>query len=210
MSRLNKTIREKIINNALNASGVIERNEKLIERRAKLANDVRLFALGGEDVEREILSKVEKIKSYTKKNGHKLVSVSVDICRTDYEIKCNFSGMSVNLSFNGFEAHKRPVKRLPFVMGDYGNRVVITRDNPLFDEFEVIEIEQKTIHDLSNQVKMEVGAIVNSVTTIKKLVEVWPECVDLLPPEEKQTGTAMVANVDNLNAMIGLPKGDDK
>lgn len=95
-------------------------------------------------------------------------------------------------------------------MGDYDNRVVITRDNPLFDEFEVIEIEQKTIHDLSKQVKMDVGAIVNSVTTIKKLVEVWSECVDLLPPEEKQTGTAMVANVDNLNAMIGLPKGDDK
>lgn len=87
--------------------------------------------------------------------------------------------------------------------------MVITADNPLNDEFDAIELEQRTVNDLRTHVKAEVTAIVNSVTTIKKLLEIWPESKELLPPDEQVQSTAIVANVDNLNTMIGLPTSND-
>lgn len=64
MTRLNKNIREAVIKNAIVKSGVTAREDALITRRAKLADDVRLFAIGGGvEKEAEILATYDKIKN---------------------------------------------------------------------------------------------------------------------------------------------------
>ena len=77
-------------------------------------------------------------------------------------------------------------------------------------EFTANEDELKVIQDLETQVRAEVEAMVNSVTTVEKLLKEWPEAKDLLPDTvEKPKGTGLQVNVQNLNAMIGLPKDED-
>lgn len=53
----------------------------------------------------------------------------------------------------------------------------------------------------------EVESVVNSVSTEKRLYEVWPELVEIVPPSENPArGTAMAVDVDKLNAKIPLPQ----
>lgn len=206
MSRLNKAIREAIINNAIEACGYNRRNEALIKRRANLANDVRLFAIGGAEKEKEVVDKFNKINKYLKSNQDKLIACDVSLAGKDDEVYANFSGMAVNLSFNGLAERGGDLVYKNLVTSRYNNRVSITRDNPLYSEFEAVELEQKTIKDIKSQVIAEVTAMVNSVTTIKKLIEIWPESKELLPEEQASQSTALVADVNRLNAVIGLPK----
>lgn len=206
MSRLNKAIREGVIKNAIEACGYNRRNEALIKRRAKLANDVRLFAIGGEEKEKEVIEKFNRIKNYLKSNEDNLISCDVDLSGKDDEVYANFSGLAVNLSFNGNLERGGDLVYKYLVGSRYNNRVSITRDNPLYSEFEAVESEQKVIKDIKDQVVAEVTAMVNSVTTIKKLIEVWPESKELLPEEQQSQSTALVADVNRLNAVIGLPK----
>lgn len=127
----------------------------------------------------------------------------------DNEIYCNFAGRAVDLSFHGRKSRRdADIVRKNFVTSSPCKRVVITANNHLNAEFDYIEQEQKTIDDLRNHVTAEVSAMVNSVTTIKKLIDIWPECKELLPPDEQVQSTALVANVDNLNTMIGLPSNE--
>lgn len=205
MTRLNSKIREAVINNAISKSGVVTRESALIERRIKLAEDVRLFAIGGAEKEAEILAVFNKIKKYIAKNNHEMIDVEVDLCGRDWGGCCNFQGRAVDLPYNGGKG-KHVRKHL--CSSSYRNRVVITADNPLNDEFDAIEAEKKAINDLRTSVKSEVTAMVNSVTTVKKLLEIWPEAKELLPPEEQAQSTTLVANVDNLNTMIGLPSDE--
>lgn len=135
-----------------------------------------------------------------------MIDVEVDLCGRGWEVCCNFQGRAVDLPYNGGKG-KHVHKHL--CRSSYRNRVAITADNPLNDEFDAIEAEQKVINDLRTSVKSEVTAMVNSVTTIKKLLEIWPEAKELLPPDEQVKSTAMVASVDNLNTMIGLPSGEN-
>lgn len=201
MSKLNKTIREAIVQNALKAAGVIDREEALVARRAKLADDVRLFAIGGEVCEQDLKRRVEQIKTLEADGIRVTISE-----RKDDEIYCNFQGRSINLNFSGANKRCSPYVYKPFVTSNGSNRVVITGDNPLNAEFDAIELEQKTVSDLRTHITAEVTAMVNSVTTIKKLLSVWPESKDLLPPDEQVQSTALVADVNKLNTMIGLPR----
>lgn len=206
MTRLNKSIRESIIKNAIDASGVTSRQSELVTRRAKLADDVRLFAIGGAEAEKKLDSEFAKIKKQLDKLDSKYFQYTDYVQpRKDYDIDVNFSGRAIRLFFNGQETSSREFK---FVRKNYvaHERVVITCENPLNDEFDSINKEQQIINDLRTQVKAEVAATVNSVTTIKKLLEIWPEAKDLLPKEERVQSTALVADVQKLNAMIGLPK----
>lgn len=206
MSQLTKQIKETILNKALEKAGVFRREEALIERRAKLAEDVRLFAIGGKSVEEEVIAKMKKIETYIKKNSHDLILFNwLGMKGKDDEVYANFAGRSVNLSFNGQRDRCGKIVYKYLVTSRPSNRVAITPENPLNDEFDAIELEQKTIDDLRLQIKLEANAILNSVTTIKKLIEVWPECKELIPEDEQSQSTALVANVSKLNTMIGLP-----
>lgn len=209
MTRLNKTIREAIVDNALKASGVNSREEELIKRRAKLADDVRLFAIGGVEREKELNEIYDKAVKYSK-NHMSEGMIDIDVSRSSsYEINVNFAGRAVDLYFTGEPKHNYDNRVFkPYVDSSYRNRVAITSDNPLNDEFDAIVKEQRVIGELRTQLSAEVQAMVDSVTTIKKLLELWPESKSLLPENEKPSSTALVADVSKLNTMIGLPKPD--
>ena len=206
MTRLNNKIRNAIVENAIAKSGVVAREGELIARRAKLADDVRLFSIGGADAEKKLDSDFEKAEKQIKKLDEKFFKyTSYPRPRRGRNIAVNFSGRAARLHFNGLECNQGESTYKNYVTE---SRVVITADNPLNDEFDAIELDQRTVNDLRAHVKAEVSAMVNSVTTVKKLLEIWPEAKELLPPEECVQSTAIVANVDNLNTIIGLLSED--
>lgn len=210
MSRLNKATREAIINKAIEKSGVLAREEALISRRAKLANDVRLFAIGGAEKEAEIMERFEKAKEILGSLGDSIFNTSVISPNQDDEVYVNFQGRAVNLQFSGFESRVMPFVYKTLVSCDSSNRVVIKSDNPLYAEFDAIQLEQRTVSSIRSHIKAEVTAMVNSVTTVKKLIEIWPESKELIPEFKREQSTSLVVSVDNLNTMIGLPSSDEQ
>lgn len=206
MTRLNQKIREKIISNAIEQSGVIDRQENVNERRANLANDIRIRAIGGDQVEKDLSEKMRKLKAYVKKNSHHGIDCRIYENGMNDKIYVNFAGRAVNLHFNGDENGNK--KRVIKYTGKNGwqKRFAITNGEPEIEEFDDICAEQDQINKIIETITTETRAIVNSVTTVKKLLEIWPEVKDLLPEDEKQRSTVIIANVAGLNTVIGLPK----
>ena len=205
MTRLNKQIKAKILENALTKAGVFSKDKDLAARRAKLAENVRLFAIGGKEVEDAAIKAMEKINQFLSENGHDSIIVfKAQLRGINDEIHVNFAGRSVNLSFNGNWGE--PVTK-PLVMSSYRNRVAITADNPLSQEFDFISQEHRSCLELKQSITLEVEAMLSSVTTIAKLLKEWPESEDLIPDDiSLPQSTSLAVNVSNLNRMIGLPE----
>lgn len=67
--------------------------------------------------------------------------------------------------------------------------------------------ELVALYDERRTMEAEVRAVVSSVTTEKRLYEVWPELVEIVPPTESSArGTALAVNIDELNKKIPLPQ----
>ncbi|MBE0015272.1 hypothetical protein FOT82_18030 [Raoultella planticola] len=72
-----------------------------------------------------------------------------------------------------------------------------------FDE--IINEEQK-LNARAKEIEATVWAALNSVTTLKRLVEVWPESKELIPENSDSVKSSLPAlKVEDLNRMIGLP-----
>lgn len=68
---------------------------------------------------------------------------------------------------------------------------------------------EKVVEELDSSaksIKANVKAVVYSVNTTKRLVEVWPEAAELIPSEIEVVRAALPAiDFNNLNASIGIP-----
>ncbi|MBZ7312623.1 hypothetical protein FMK79_17585 [Klebsiella oxytoca] len=66
--------------------------------------------------------------------------------------------------------------------------------------------EEQKLNARAKEIESTVWAALNSVTTLKRLVEVWPESKELIPESSDDARTTLPAlKVEDLNRMIGLP-----
>ncbi len=202
MTRLNRSIKDKIIAAAIDKSGANDRTAKLVERRAQFAEDVRVFSMGGAEKVAQIIKvndKVNKILKTMPKPYNNSTRTLTQECR----LYCNIAGMAINAYFNGHHQY-RGMKNVYKMTLE--SSCVIKSDNPLCAEFHEIEKEAKTIKGLIESVKVNVGGAIEGVTTVKKLLQVWPESKELLPTDTDEVKPQLPAvRVSQLNAMIGLP-----
>tara|TARA_Y100001938_G_scaffold149998_1_gene239123 strand:- start:4581 stop:5201 length:621 start_codon:yes stop_codon:yes gene_type:complete len=202
MTRLTKALKEQIIENALVKAGVREREAALKVRHAEFAEACRIFAIGGEEEAKKVEKQMTKIKklwlelpSYAR--GHSLDSIN-------YGIRVANTGTSEERYwyFGGSKpchrADRKPKYSPPFVN--------IADNEPLIQEHSAIELEKEAVHNLKQSVEANVSTVLDTVTTVKKLLEVWPEAGELLPKSEAGASMHLPAiQVTQLNAMIGLP-----
>lgn len=67
-------------------------------------------------------------------------------------------------------------------------------------------LEKDYIHEEINNLESSVEGALNSVTTVAKLLKVWPEAAELLPPNGGQLKTNLPAiKTEGINKLIGLP-----
>ena len=70
-----------------------------------------------------------------------------------------------------------------------------------------IEGDYKTVCGKKEGIAAQVMATLNQFTTVKKLLEAWPESKDLIPDNVDEVKSLLpVVQVQDLNCLIGLPE----
>lgn len=194
-TRLNTNLRDKIVANALTKAGITKQRQELNEARYAWADELRLAALGTTD---EALTKLAaKVKK-----AHEAIP---EIARRAYNDPCcireyvyaNLGGLKMCVHFR--QKSYAPTEQPTF-----------DADHPLTTRFHELENAGKDIEDRAEALKVQVRAVVNSVSTVKQLLNVWPEAKELLPATVEESKSKLPAvRVENLNAMIGLPTEEE-
>lgn len=194
--RLTAKVKRYIVSNALKKAGVIDAKSALAERRAQLAEDVRIDAWGGESgysamqkLSGEINKLISQLPERCKANGY-TVGYMTD------EIPATFGGLCVWLPYSNTND---PVKRLTCC-----GRHMLPADHELSAEFTKINNEQENVDSLANKITTQVMAKCNEATTVKGLLKLWPEVAELLPEDQPSACTALTIQTKELNELLGL------
>lgn len=196
MSRLNKATREFIMLKAVEKAGIPEQEVIAINARYDWVNRVRVAANGMSDEELEALeAQHEALAAKVPESiriGRPLVAKR-EFCYP------NIGGM--RLGYFTLAPEDAP-DRMRFCAYE----PTLPADHPLSAEFYELQQRDSELLERKNVIKAQVSAIVDSVATIKKLLEIWPEARELLPPNEQPVISNVPAVlITSVNAVIGLP-----
>jgi hypothetical protein len=195
MARLTKTIRETIVKKAVEKATVVQ-NEEIKALENAFSAELIKFATG---------DKIEELTKLKKQFTKFISAIPKDfLIRKDYDhinkdsiVQLNIAGKAVNWGFED---------EVIFPTNNGCNRYVILADNPLSDMFDNIHNEKEKRKEIKETVRVNVWAVLNSVTTVKKLLEVWPESAELIPSGiEKPVINLPTIQIADLNNMIGVP-----
>jgi Nucleotide modification associated domain 5 len=195
MTRLTKDSRNKIIENAVSKA-----THDKCSRRDELLNafkqNVINFFNDTEDgkeatkIDKEIKKLVKQIpKKY--KSGY-----TYNYVYESSYLYLNIGGMSYDLNTG-------------YIIIPYNTRyerLVIPAEHELVNQFNELEKLRGEIEEIKNTVSGTVGGLVHSVTTVKRLIEVWPESVELIPKNiDRPLSNLPAVKIQDLNSMIGIP-----
>ena len=199
MTRLNKNTREAIIANAIKKSNYAERVAALITRRTEWAEALRVESLGGPAEAAKVLAAEKEIKDILETLPK---NVGDSPFNTNSYMYPNLGGCRTFVYFNGNRC-----KGSPCVRKVVGSMLTIAAGHPLVEEFHAIEKADSAASEYKAQLQASVSAMAYSVTTVEKLLKVWPEALELLPPPAAPAVQLPAVQLADLNAMIGLPTG---
>lgn len=202
--RLTTVIREQIAKNALAKSGVTAELAALQKRRHDAAQAARIFAFGGEQKAKEIDSLFAKLTKIEKQIQQLGASTYVASGRSG----------NINIAIGG-----RRLGWVSYGVDDKGEDIYLvtpSRDQCLFaadheitKRFDEIFAAEAKAEKRKEEIEKTVWAALNSVSTIKRLVEVWPESQELIPENVESVRASLPAlKVEDLNKMIGLPTSE--
>lgn len=210
MTRLTVLIKNKMVNKALDVAGINKDLKALIGRRGLLANSIRLDCLGGIDKITEIEKHFQKVKKLTQSNLIKNVSsYSAFYAQSDFELNhINLGGMRVTLQYSGEVCgYNDKEKRVTHGIVPNDSSVGYNAEHEFTKEFLLIEGDYKAILGKKDGIAAQVKATLNQFTTVKRLLEAWPESKDLIPDNVDEVKSKLpVVMVQDLNCLIGLPE----
>lgn len=203
MGRLTKEIKEAIIRNGIAAAGIPAKKQAIIERRKAFAESLRIDALGGIEEANRAEKIQEEIKKLTNSAPKNIIESYGGTLRMDYEIVANIGGLRYRAYFSGLTRYEREKNIYRITPSHH----TVMADSFLASEFSHIENESNCIDAEELNISACIKATVNTVKTIKRLLEIWPEAKELLP-DSTETKAAQLPAIrrEDLNAMIGLPK----
>lgn len=196
MTRLTNEIRDKIINNAI-TKAIGERETVQLKAFAdKFSDELVKTALGDKlddltKIEKDIKKLIDKIPEEFRTYEDEYHVIKYDV------VRLNIAGQAVDWGFDEPRIFPRNTWR---------DRYVIPQGHALVGMMDNYRAEQKAISDIKTNVRENVRALVYSVTTVKKLLEVWPESLELIPSNvEKPIVQLPSIKIEQLNALIGVP-----
>ncbi|WP_085248054.1 Nmad5 family putative nucleotide modification protein [Gilliamella mensalis] len=194
MTRLNKDIKAKILQNAINAAPVTKRLEEIEAMKYQLAVDIYDSVTAGHnpnEYARQLREIVEKSPFYLG-----LLEDKTDVAEQDYII-CAFGGMQEYLYFpdDGKTRYKVARKNLRF-----------TADHDFSIRFTKIEPELKKCEEERDSLGIDIQTILNSCSTAAQLEKFWPASVNFLEGCEvcAEIKGVPVVLVNDLNAKLGI------
>lgn len=196
MTRLTNEIRDKIINNAI-AKAVGDRESVQLKALADKFSAKLIETAVGDDLEKlQNLEKQIKDLIDSVPAPFRIYESESHINRDSY-VRLNLAGEAVDWNFDKEEI---------FPLTQRSNRYVIPQGHELISVMENYRAEQKNINDIKANVRENVKALVYSVTTVKKLLEVWPESEELIPQNVAKPSVQLPSiKIEQLNALIGVP-----
>ena len=194
-TRLNTTLRDKIVANALAKAGITKDRQELQTARYAWADELRLTALGTTD---EVLAKLSaKVKKAWESIPSSARRSYNDPVYTREYIYVNLGGLSACVHFR---------ERAPAPT----DTPVFEADHAITIRFHELENAARDLDDRTDALKTQVRAVVNSVSTVKQLLNVWPEAKELLPATVEESKSKLPAvQVETLNTLIGLPTEEE-
>lgn len=202
--RLTNTIKEAIQDIAVHKAGITDANNALKLKRADWAERARVMSLGmPEEKVTELLDGIQDLYAQLPSgivHGWHLVG-----CKNT-SIYVNVAGQGYNAYYSGnFKANSEEDKRKL----TNTNGVVFVATHPMAIEWTALLQEGRDLHKQENDLRAEVRAAMVGINTAKQLLAVWPEAIELLPPEKKKaTNTLPMVQTMSLNKAIGLPSKD--
>jgi hypothetical protein len=195
MTRITTALKDAVVKNAVAKSGITGELEAIKIKRFAWAERVRIEVIGGP----------EKSAEYSKINAEASIAYSAlpqemkdhsNIVERRSSFYVNLAGLSVTVKLNGYSEAPN-------------NRMAITASSPLCQEFHDIEAEEKAAVERGTIIENQVRATLDKFGTIKRLVEAWPEVVELLPPITSAPKSNLPAiQVADLNKLVGLPSAE--
>lgn len=202
MTRLNKDIRSDIVQNAVDKA-VSQRKDNLTTLRKEIANEA--YKMATKDVDEPKL--VKKAKRLIEELSQVLdadVINAIEANTLSQRIRVNYNGQRIDARFDGARLSVTGVSHW------FNKGFPVPANTRLADMCDNFFKEEARIKEISESVRANVRATVESVTTVKKLLELWPEAAELLPETESKGAALPVVQRDQLNTMIGLPSDEDK
>lgn len=209
MTRLNVSMRKDMATKALAVAGTDAELTALVTRRATLAEAIRVDALGGLEGIAAIEKAAKSIKAKMANDiFNKVSGFRVKLAEEDYDLNhINLGGMRVTLQFSGqtdaWPSDTR-VMKCPIPISSTINHPA---DSEFTIEFLAVESDYKALMAKREGIYLQVKAALDPFTTVKKLLEAWPEAEELLPDDIDETKPQLPAILTkDLNCLIGLPQ----
>ncbi|AXH72317.1 MAG: hypothetical protein [Caudoviricetes sp.] len=211
MAKMSNATRDAIVENAVEKAGLNNEREQIYRSRAILAEQVRVDALGGIDS----VKKLDKLLSDTALNLKDFEStlpkpVGLGVHSSlHYDVYARFAGADLRLFFNGAESYRDD--RTDVHKTRPSRTMVYEADHPFVREHERIVAWLADWKGRKDTLEAQVRGTVSKFHSVANLLKAWPEAAELLPPDTiKPKAQLPSVPVANLNALIGLPTGDDK
>jgi hypothetical protein len=186
-------MRSQIIANAVEKAGLNARIERNTSERKQWAEDVRLDSVGGPEEDSRLLELQNQMESL-------IESVPKGIRGGVTHYKIFDTNSNINLNLAGANLRIRVDSQKPSRLSH-----VIAADNPLVQRFYDLEDDTRLTESERERITVNVRAVIEQANTIKQLLEMWPECVELMPAVEERKATLPTVKVADLNALVGLP-----
>lgn len=188
MTRLTNNLKEVITQNALEKSGVIQQQNELDLEYNKLALEVRIEALGGkekarklDDTHQAILKMVSELSDGIGKN--------VDLDYAEYtSLYAAFGGMSTYLDYG---INKDDIRISMLTPSEA--RCRFAADHQLSIKFSELENKKRNLKQKLSEIKVNVKSALDSATTVKRLLTIWPEAKELLPKDVEKASVQLPA-----------------
>lgn len=195
--KLNKQIKEAILQSALKKAGIPDREAAIRNRYSDWAEAVRVRYVTPEAM---VLIDAARVASLAVPEMLRSYNFTPE---RNYRITANVAGQSRDVYWNGaFRYADKPEERR--ICPD--TRVTLLADDPLTEQLYAIDHDAAALKSEREQLTVSLRAVLDSVTTDKRLVEVWPEAVAFIPTAERAASQQLPAlPIADLNRMIGLP-----
>ena len=189
--RLTNDIKNTIINNALEKSGYNKEIDEYYAELSNLAVEIHEESFGGHKEMHRKLKIIEKANEAFKSIDSRAAYIRVHY---NHSVSCEVGGQIRYLD-------------LPFKEAVVTCTLKIPGDHPIAYKLHALDNLFEDLTKKRGDVINIVNPILNSVTTAKKLVTIWPEAEELLPKEcQLPAKTNLPAiQIESANTLIGLP-----
>ncbi|MDD2944936.1 MAG: Nmad5 family putative nucleotide modification protein [Acinetobacter sp.] len=192
--KLNQGHRNIIAKNARKTSPINKQLAELLEARYDIAEKIRIVSLGGIENSKMYEGAYNRLMKIRNSLPDNLITHDIGITVKSYtHLIMPPSRKTIMIEFKG-----------PRIC--LNNKILMEEGGSLLKDLEEsLELEGKYRKQLKD-LEYKVFASISSITTVKKLLDSWPEVKELLPSELLQSKPMLPAlQTGQLNSLIGLP-----